>query len=133
MTRVVLDTNVASFLIQETPEFRLYESAIGSHEVEIAFQTVAEILDGADKRGFGGKKRRALLAFIGRMTVVPYSFDLAREYARVRNVSRRQGRELLVADAWVAASAIHRKAQLLTHDADFVGVKIPGLHVVSFA
>jgi predicted nucleic acid-binding protein len=116
VTRVVLDTNVASFLIQETAEFRLYESAIGGSQVEIAFQTVAEILDGADKRGFGGR-----------------SVDLAEDYALVRNVSRRQGRELLVADAWVAATAIYRSAQLLTHDRDFVGVKIPGLHVVCFA
>jgi predicted nucleic acid-binding protein len=131
--RVVLDTTVASFLIQETLEFRLYEAAIGSNEVEIAFQTVAEILDGAEKRGFGGKKRRALLAFLGRMTVVPYSFDLAQGYARVRNLSRRQGRELLVADAWIAATAIHRKAQLLTHDTDFRGLKVPGLHVVCLA
>lgn len=134
MKRVVLDTNVASYFMAESPEFSLYEPATRGCAIEISFQTVAEILDGARSRGFGGKKWRALFQFLETdVDVVPYSLDLAQEYAQARDLSRRRGRELSAPDAWIAATAIHRKAQLLTHDTDFLGLKIPGLHVVCFA
>jgi predicted nucleic acid-binding protein len=133
MKGVVLDTTVASALLSKSLIFRLYEPSIGTNSVAISFQTIGEMLDGAHGRGFGGKRWRALIEFLDDLDVVSYSFDLAQDYARVRDLSRRQGRELQVADAWVAAAAIRRKAQLLTHDTDFVGLKIPGLHVVCFA
>jgi len=133
LKRVVLDTTVASFLHGATAELALYSPDKWIDSIEISFQTVAEMLDGAQRKGIGGRRWRALLKFLDDLDVVPYSFGLARDYPRVRDLSRRQGRELQVADAWVAATAIRRKAQLLTHDADFVGLKIPGLHVVCFA
>ena len=72
---------------------------------------MAEILDGAQKRGIGGRRRRRLLDYLDALDVVSYSFNLRPEYARVRDVSRRAGRELAVADAWIAATAVFRRAR----------------------
>jgi hypothetical protein len=36
-------------------------------------------------------------------------------------------------DAWIAATAVHRRLTLLTHDRDLKGLPVSGLTVVSFA
>lgn len=47
--------------------------------------------------------------------------------------SRRLGRALTDGDGWIAACALASGAPLLTHDADFRGLAIPGLDVVCYA
>jgi predicted nucleic acid-binding protein len=77
--RVVLDTSVASFLHGATPELALYTPEKWTDSIEVSFQTVAEMLDGAHGRGFGGRRWRALLKFLDDLDVVPYSLDLAHQ------------------------------------------------------
>jgi predicted nucleic acid-binding protein len=46
--------------------------------------------------------------------------------------AERAGRRLEADDAWIAATAIHRRLPLLTHDRDLIDLPINGLTVVSF-
>jgi predicted nucleic acid-binding protein len=47
--------------------------------------------------------------------------------------SQDAGRSLKAGDAWIAATALYFGLELLTHDRDFVDLKIPGLAVTCFA
>lgn len=58
---------------------------------------------------------------------------LAKIWAKVGAQCKRNGRRLEAGDAWIAATAIHRRIPLLTHDRDYVGLEIDGLQVISYA
>jgi predicted nucleic acid-binding protein len=47
--------------------------------------------------------------------------------------AKSQGRRLEAGDGWIAATAVHPRLQLITHDRDLVGLKIPDLDVICYA
>jgi len=48
-------------------------------------------------------------------------------------VCKTQGRRLEAGDAWIIATAAHRKIPLITHDRDFAHLEIPDLTIISYA
>lgn len=135
MNVILLDTTVASLLHPRRKGDALrrrYEQHMRGRMLAISFQTVAELWDWAEKNDWQERARSGLDAFIRRFLVVPYDYELARTWARVMNAARCEGRRFEAADAWIAATAVHREVPLLAHDADFVGRAIPGLNVISY-
>ena len=133
MKIVVLDTNVSSFIFGARPEFALYEDDCRDRRLEVSFQTVAELLQGAEKKKWGAARRRALRVFIATLRVVPYDMDLVKAWAHVTAEAIEKGRALTDGDGWIAATAVYRRATLVTHDTDFVDLDIDGLDVVCHA
>ncbi|MEZ0229192.1 MAG: PIN domain-containing protein [Planctomycetota bacterium] len=133
MKIAVIDTNIASFFYGDRPELELYREACEGKRIEVGFQTVAELLQGAELRGWGAERRRNLRAFIRGLRVVPYDLGLAKAWASVSAKSIGNGRSLTDGDAWIAATAVYRRATLVTHDRDFVDLDIDGLDVVCHA
>jgi predicted nucleic acid-binding protein len=127
---VVVDTNVASFLFNRRPQLRLYEQDLRGARKAISWQTVAEMLHGAERGNWGRTERARLDRFLRDFAKVPVDIELALAWARTIVASSRQGRRLETADAWIAASAILRGATLVTHDPDFRDLAIAGLTVV---
>ncbi len=133
MKLAVIDTNLASFFFGERPELALYEDDCRGRRLEVSFQTVGELLQGAETKKWGSERRRALRAFVSSLRVVPYDRGVVKAWARVTAAAIAKGRALTDGDGWIAATAVHRRATLITHDADFVGLDIEGLDVICHA
>ena len=62
--------------------------------------------------------------------MVRADLELVKVCADLRARSRRLGRELSTADAWIAATAVLLNCRLLSHDRDFGS--LPGLEVIHY-
>ena len=99
------------------------------NQIFLASVTVAELRYGALVAGWGEARREQLKESIRATTAVPVSDKLLTTAAELRFACRRAGHPLHdrshANDLWVAASAIHIGAPLLT--ADDVFRDVPGL------
>jgi predicted nucleic acid-binding protein len=99
------------------------------NQIFLAAVTVAELRYGALVAEWGAPRRQRVEQAIAATTVVPVSDGLLTTMAELRAVCRRAGHPLADRihgnDLWIAASAIHIEAALVTADGIFAGV--PGL------
>ena len=87
---------------------------------------------GAFSSDWGERRVSALLDHVNATyDLIGYDLELVQTGARLRAASRRRGRELKPADAWVAATAILLSCPLLSHDRDFGNP--PDLRVIRYA
>jgi tRNA(fMet)-specific endonuclease VapC len=136
MSTVLLDTGVASFLHpkrRHSPQRALYVPHLTGHVLAVSFQSAAEIYQWAEERHWGANQRAALDRFLSRFLVIPYDIELGRVWARVMTQARAQGRRLEAGDGWIAAAAVRHRIPLVTHDADFVNLRLTDLNVISYA
>jgi predicted nucleic acid-binding protein len=129
LSGVLLDTNVVSYLFEQSPLGVYYECQRADRVCYVSCVTSEELYFGAEKRKWGNRKRGALDAFISEYIVLPADFDLSKITARLRAERERAGRRLSNADAWIAATALDYSLALFTHDQDFEGIL--GLHTVT--
>ena len=135
MSAVLLDTTVVSLLHPRKRGSEIlerYAAHMEKQTLALSFQSVAELWNWAEARGWGEEARNGLDLFIRRFLVIPYDYALAKVWARAMHSSREEGRRLESGDCWIAATAIHRQIPLLTHDRDFLNLPIPGLEVISY-
>lgn len=126
--RVVLDSNVVSYIFNRDSRADYYEERIRGCQLLISFQTLEESWFGAFRRGWGTRRTRELEAHLQRYETIWPDTEIATVCARLRAESLSAGRGLQVADAWIAATALMLGCPLVTHDRDFDG--IPGLRVI---
>lgn len=131
--RVLVDTGIFSASISPRRRAR-FEPQVGlmaGHQIFLAAVTVAELRYGALVAGWGDHRRQRLERSIAATTVVPVSDTLLTTSAALRHACRQIGHSLHAPvhanDLWVAASAVHLRAPLLTADAVFDDV--PGLNL----
>ena len=120
--RIIADTNVVSYLMKGTELGKRYRLHLAGKIVGIVFVTVAEMYYGAERAGWGEKKRQQLEEHLKNFVVLPYNNEIARVYARVVVERERKGRAINWPDAWIAATAIWHRTPLVTHDGDFAGI-----------
>ena len=136
MNAVVLDTVVASVISpfkKDSSQKRAYQNALVGRSIVLSAQTVAELYSWALRTQWGTQWRERFERFIENFTVAPCDLELAPVWASVRFKSMQIGRELAVADAWIAPTAIHYGLELVTRDKDLVGLAIPELKVTLYA
>ena len=115
MKSAVIDTDVASFLLQD-------------RQWLVSFMTEAELEQWALLASWQAKRLEWLRTFLSRFVIVPSSRDLVLKWAEVMVAARRSGRRLETADGWIAATALLYGSSLLTHNVgDYLGV--PDLHL----
>lgn len=130
MIALVLDTDVCPFLFKGDTRAEIYQPTLIGNVGYLSFQTIAELYQWAEERGWGSQRRADLDAWIKRFVTLPHDDETSRVWARIRVERRRQGRPLGAEDAWVAASALRRGLPLVTHNArHFAGVS--DLQVIS--
>jgi predicted nucleic acid-binding protein len=78
--------------------------------------TLAEIRQGALDANWGQRKLQLLEAYLGDFSVLHSDTTLCSAWAEIRNESRRKGRRIDPADAWIAATALVLRAPLVTHN-----------------
>jgi len=129
--KLVVDTGVVSASLSRRRRAHL-ESAVakvGGNQVFLAVQTVAELRYGALVAGWGEPRRTRLENAIDSATVVPVTDALSTRVAHLRFSCRQAGHALADrahhSDLWIAATAIHIGAHLLTADGVFDNT--PGL------
>ena len=127
--RVLLDTNVVSFIFNRDTRADYYEQRIRGSRLLISFQTLEESLFGAFRRGWGSRRTRELEAHLTQYETIWPAAETAAICARLRADSLSVGRELQVADAWIAATALMLGCPLASHDKDFDG--IPGSDLIT--
>jgi tRNA(fMet)-specific endonuclease VapC len=112
MNTVLLDTSVASLLHpkkKNSPRRAQYAPHITGQDLALSFQSVAELLAWAEDKNWGEKQRTGLHTFLRQFLIVPYNFVLAQVRARVSTHCKKHGRRLEAGDAWILATAVHRK------------------------
>jgi predicted nucleic acid-binding protein len=128
----VIDTDVWSYIYKGSREAELYQPHLYGNVLVISFQTQAELLRWAIKRGWGQQRREHLENRIRKFVVEHSSDSLASRWAEAMESGRRNGHPIAAADAWIAATALNLQAPLITHNkTHFVGVE--GLNVISEA
>lgn len=125
---IVLDTNVVSYIFSADDRAGYYLERIHGHRTIISFQTFEEILYGAYNDDWGTRRMGRLVRHLDHYDVVWPGPALADACARLRSERKAAGRQMQIADAWVAATAIMLKCPLASHDRDFSA--IPGLEIV---
>lgn len=125
---IVLDTNVVSYIFSGDSLAEYYLDLIHGRRTIISFQTLEELLYGAYNHDWGARRRDRLARHLEQYDVVWPGRELADACARLRSERKAAGREMQIADAWVAATAILLKCPLASHDRDFAAV--PGLDLV---
>ncbi|CAB4891546.1 unannotated protein [freshwater metagenome] len=132
--KLVVDTGVfsASLSRRRLPSASPYLEMLSGHQLFLASVTVAELRFGALVAGWGESRRLRLEQGIESTTVIPVTDALLTEIASFRFACRQAGHPLAdrihANDLWIAASAIHIGAGLVTGDAVFAAA--PGLSVV---
>ena len=115
--RLVVDTDVASFVFKWHPEFApQYVDLIHGCELVISFMTLAEMRQGALGANWGQRKCDVLEAYLAGFSVLHSDTVLCSTWAQVRNESVRKGRQMSSADAWIAATALVLSAPLVTNN-----------------
>ena len=125
---IVLDSNVVSYIFRNSSEATYYLQQIAGLRAVISFQTLEEVWYGAYYKSWGARKRNELAQFLEQFEVVYPDDQMADICAQLRAERRAAGREMQVADAWVAATALRLGWPIAAHDADFVG--IPDLQLI---
>jgi predicted nucleic acid-binding protein len=120
--RIIADTNVVSYLMKGTELGQRYKRHLAGKIVGIVFVTVAEMHYGAEKNGWGEKRRLQLEEHLKNFVVLPYNNEIAKVYARIVVERERIGRRIDWPDAWIAATALWHRIPLVSHDGDFADI-----------
>ena len=132
--RLVVDTGVFSAALSRRRR-QLFDPQVGTlrgNQLFLSVVTVAELRYGAIVAEWGSPRRERVEAAIAATTVVPVTDALLTTMAELRAACRRAGHPLADPvhgnDLWIAATALHIGAALVTADQIFAGT--PSLVVV---
>src|SRR5713226_7306480 len=91
-TRLVVDTDVASFVFKWHPEFApRYVEIIRGSELVVSFMTMAEMRQGALDANWGPRKCDLLEAYLADFSILQSDNLLCSTWAEIRNESGRKG------------------------------------------
>ena len=106
MTTYLLDTNIASHIIKgDVPRVRERLVAVPMHCVAVSVVTQAELLYGVAKRGHPHGLMTRVHAFLARVSVLPWTPDVAQVYGDLRAQCEAGGLPLAPMDMLIAAHA----------------------------
>ncbi len=132
MSRLVVDTDVVSYLFKNHPIATLYDADLLNHTLVVSFMTVAELERWAIQSKWGDARRNRLNWFLQPFTILAYDRALCTKWAEVMVEAQARGFRIEGADAWIAATALLYDLPLVTHNRDdYRGV--PGLRIISHA
>jgi len=132
VSRVVVDTDVVSFILRNDSRAKLYAPHLNGKELVLSFMTVAELYLWALERNWGEKRSAQLREHIQSFAIYPFTNSLCHRWAHVTDERRRAGRPIDSQDAWIAATAIEHGIPLVTHNRGHFE-QTDGLTVVSEA
>ena len=132
MSFLVLDTSVASMVLDDRPILALYLPHIRSSESVLSFQTVAEIRLGVSLAQWSKSRIERLEQYFSDTIIQVQDDELIRCWVHIMRDARLAGRRLESGDGWIAATALLLDAPLLTHDKDFDAEACPSITVIRY-
>jgi predicted nucleic acid-binding protein len=127
--RVLVDTDVVSYLFKKDTRAEFFRPFLVNRTLAISFMTVAELYYGAYKAKWQTSQLGGLENHLKNYVILPYDYELACEWARVRVEHTSRGHDIGQADAWIAATALRHQCALATNNGrDFEGTR--GLTVI---
>jgi tRNA(fMet)-specific endonuclease VapC len=117
MKLLIVDTDVVSYIFKWHPLAARYLDLLRGNNAFISFMTLAEMRFGALEAHWGLRKRNLLERFLSEFPVYYPDEGLCTLWAEVRHESNRKGKSISSQDAWIAATALHLGAPLVTNDA----------------
>ena len=116
MSRIVVDTDVASYIFNWHSLAKQYAELLRGSELIISFMTIAELRTGAISARWGSRRSLLLEQFVQGFEHSYPDNELCTIYARIRSHERAAGRTLSPQDAWIAATALALDAPLATNN-----------------
>lgn len=133
MSRFLLDTNIASYVIKgHPPEVRAHLAALPMNAVFISSVTQGELLYGLAQKGYPGSLTKLVHEFLKRVEILPWDSNAATVYGDLRASTQAAGITLGALDMMIAAHAVAFKATLVTHDKAFALVPDQTLVIVDW-
>ena len=131
MSIILIDTNIASFILKGSDYAEPYEIILSDHELALSFMSVAELYQWAFIRKWGDRRIIIQLEqYLSNYLIIPTDHLLCQEWAKLRTESQQIGRALSSQDAWIVATAISHNLELVTHNLkDFQG--LPKLRLIT--
>lgn len=114
--KIILDTCIVSYLMKGNALGQMYAAHFQGRLLAISFITVGELYYGAEKAGWGIKKRTELETVLRNFVVIPYDHEIARCYGRLVAERSRCGNPIDPNDAWIAACTLRHSVPLVTHN-----------------
>jgi predicted nucleic acid-binding protein len=115
MKEVLIDTNVVSILFkQDHPLRKTCMDEIDGRQCYLSFMTRAELLLWPRANAWGAARHSRLSQHIGQFTTLYADEDTCTVWASIMAESRRLGRPITTADAWIAATAKQWNLPLVT-------------------
>jgi tRNA(fMet)-specific endonuclease VapC len=114
MSRIVVDTDVASYIFNWHSSAQHYVDALRGSELVLCFTSVAEMRMRAMAEGWGVQRRNLLERFMRGFGAAYADDALCTSWAALRARARAAGRSLSPQDAWIAATALRLDAPLAT-------------------
>lgn len=123
MNTVLVDTNVISFIFKGDSRAVKYSAFLEGNRLAISFMTIAELFEWAFTRKWGEARLKRLEESFATFVVIPVDAELCRAFGKLRAELQAKGKTIASQDAWIAATAVHHKLPLITHNpTDFENV-----------
>ena len=113
---VIVDTDVASYLLKEDSRAELYKPHLFGLPKIISFMTLAEMRRWEIQNNWGARRIKQAREFLGDFSVIYPDEKLCEIWAQIKSDSHRKGRPIDTADAWVASVALMFDIPLVTHN-----------------
>lgn len=130
MDVILLDTDVVSFLFKKDSRAAIYTLHLEGRRLAISFMTVAELFQWTSIRNWGTQRVSQLENSLQSYLVLPFNIALCRVWGETRARCRGLGRPISPQDAWIAATALHYRLPLVTHNPGDFNM-IEGLEIIS--
>lgn len=130
MSTLLVDTDVASFLLKGDTRAGFYQSQLTGNTLALSYMTVAELYQWAHIQNWGQSRLKALESYFTLYTLLPMDLDICRLWATVRATLRGQGIAIAPQDAWIAATALRWQLSLVTNNAKDYKL-VPGLTIIT--
>jgi tRNA(fMet)-specific endonuclease VapC len=113
----MLDTNICSYIIKKRPPQVLEKfEQIPPSDIAISVITLAELQYGVTKSNKPAHNQKIIEAFVSRLEVLPWTFEMTQHYGRIRTDLERQGTPIGAMDLLIAAHCLSLDATLVTNN-----------------
>jgi predicted nucleic acid-binding protein len=127
---IVVDTDVVSYIFKKDSRAALYEPHMVQIPKFISFMTFAELRRWEFQSNWGRGKTAKFELLLSDFGVIYADEKLCNIWASITNESKKKGRPVSTADAWIAATALMFEIPLVTNNRkDFD--QIDGLSILS--